>query len=92
MVSTVALMCKYLFVTGLRASQTNIFAIFCASAVVGFKLSYDTDLTGLVAEFSSRLGVTNEKIQKLEQVFLRSIDYDVNLTSKVISVVSSWFI
>lgn len=66
-------MCKFLYLTGHRLTLRNVFAIFGASAIITFKMAYDEDLPGIIREFSDRMGVSPEKLRRLEDLFLRAI-------------------
>jgi hypothetical protein len=67
-------------------------ALFCTSAVIAFKVSYDQDLPGLMKEFSRSLAIPIDLLERLESVFLKAIDYDLNINGRPIKTVMTWFI
>lgn len=57
MVTAVAVMCKYLSAVGEALTQATLWSVFAVSSIVTFKMAYDTELTGLMREFASRMGL-----------------------------------
>jgi hypothetical protein len=92
MLIAVTLLCKYLYFTGQQLTTNNMPALFCTSAVVAFKVSYDQELPGLMKEFSNCLAISIDFLERLESIFLKAIDYDVNIDGKPIKTVMTWFI
>jgi hypothetical protein len=92
MVLAVALLCKYLHYTGEKPTSSNISALFFTSAILGFKLAYDNELPGLMAEFSRHLHVPPSLLQRLEASFLKAIDYDLRVDGRPIKIVMGWLI